>query len=51
MQTIEVKTKSVRMPIELVNWLNEMADKNYRNFSNEVVKILEEKKKEVLNGI
>lgn len=46
MQTLDVKTKSVRMPVDLIKWLDEMAGKNYRNFSNEVVKILEDKRKE-----
>lgn len=46
MQSCEVKTTSVRMPIELVNWVSANAKQNYRNFSAEVVKILDEKRKE-----
>lgn len=50
MDNIEVKTTSIRMPIELVNWLSLSAKQNFRNFSGEVVKILEEKRMEVENS-
>ncbi|WP_119686423.1 transcriptional regulator [Acinetobacter ursingii] len=46
MQSNEVKTTSIRMPIDLANWINENAKQNYRNFSAEVIKILDEKRKE-----
>ncbi|MBF7685958.1 Arc family DNA-binding protein [Acinetobacter sp. B10A] len=46
MQENNVKTTSIRMPKDLVDWLNERAKENYRNFSFEVIKILEEKRKE-----
>lgn len=46
MNNCTVKTASVRMPVDLANWINEMAKKNYRNFSGEIVKILEEKRQE-----
>lgn len=51
MQTDEVKTTSIRMPIDLVNWVNESAKQNYRNFSAEVIRILDEKRKEVSKNI
>ncbi|MNC59341.1 hypothetical protein D3C75_1091450 [compost metagenome] len=47
MNTKEVKTKSVVMPISLAIWFEDLAKKNYRDFSKEVVKILEEKKVEI----
>lgn len=50
MNTREVKTKSVVMPVALAKWLEDFAEKNYRNFSNEVVRILEEKRSEIENA-
>ncbi len=50
MNVKEVKTKSVIMPIALARWLEDFAEKNYRNFSNEVVRILEEKRIEIENA-
>lgn len=47
MNTREVKTKSVVMPVSLAKWFEDLAKKNYRDFSKEVVKILEEKRIEI----
>lgn len=47
MKAREVKTKSVVMPVSLAKWFEDFAEKNYRNFSNEVVRVLEEKRNEI----